>query len=1049
MLISPKAKFMYKQFVLFGMLFLSGWRPAEAQSNQTDIPRINQMPDLPAPYNVRDWKSVAVQYDTFVYDINHTGQYLPLVNLQNSGYNYPQTPAFGLHTYVGTNTPNGNEAVNVLPSLVGASLCGIDKTNQFGRDWISMSRDFFSRNNGQMIYLNNKGGGSGSDWWYDLMPNVYFYQLCDLYPPAAGSVAEEQFIRIADQFLASVKALGGSETPWQKGNFDYRAFNFGTMQPNGNGVHEPEAAGAYAWVLYRAWIKTGNDAYRKAAEWAMEFLSDWGANPSYELQLPYGTLTAARMNAELGATYDVEKMLNWSFNRGPLRGWGTIVGNWGGFDASGLVGEANDAGNDYAFQLNGVQQAAALAPLVRYDKRFARAIGKWVLNLANATRLFYPGFLPGSYQDGTTWSNANDPLRVIGYEALKQNYQGISPYSTGDALNGGWAATNLSLYSSGSIGYLGAIIEKTNVDKILKINVLATDFYKAAAYPTYLYFNPYSVSKTVKLQTGNNPVDVYDALTETFLLQNASGEIDLTLPAGQARLVTLCPAGGTVTYHNNKMLVDGVVVDYSQSVHSWTRGPRIQSVAATSNEVEFGQNTELFAQVEAGASADLTYQWSADQGTVNAIQNNGEWTAPLTAGPAVITLIVTDGNNLSDTATLQLIAVPELNKPPQIQEIQKSAAYVSPGGAIQLKCIAIDPNNDPITYNWTFSGGTPSINGNTADWTAPATEGIYSVTVTASDNTGLTATANTKILVKNFAAASGNLVAYYPFSGNANDMTVNQLHGQPFGTAYVPDVFGHSNSAIYFNGVNSRVTVPLQPVLNFVDGITVSFWLRANDLPARESFPISHGSWQNRWKVSFTPEKYLRWTVNTQNAVGDLDSEMPFVTDSFYQVAVSYDGQLMAMYINGKLHSYKQLSGKIRTTTYALLIGQMLPGVTDYNYKGVLDEVKIFDYALDPQQVESLYNNSITKISDYAYMVSPLQISPNPVNDHLRCVLPGFSGKSAQFFITDINGRVLLSRIVESGETEINIALGNWESGAYIATFESKEAKSSARFIKE
>jgi hypothetical protein len=55
---------------------------------------------------------------------------------------------------------------------------------------------------------------------------------------------------------------------------------------------------------------------------------------------------------------------------------------------------------------------------------------------------------------------------------MRQVWQGISPYSTGDALNGGWAATNLSLYSCGSIGYLGSVIEKTSVDKILKINLL-------------------------------------------------------------------------------------------------------------------------------------------------------------------------------------------------------------------------------------------------------------------------------------------------------------------------------------------------------------------------------------------------------------------------------------------------------------------------------------------------------------------------------------------------------------------------------------------------
>jgi hypothetical protein len=312
--------------------------------------------------------------------------------------------------------------------------------------------------------------------------------------------------------------------------------------------------------------------------------------------LPYGTYTAARLNAELHTNYDVEKMVNWSFDRGPLRGWGTIVGTWGGFNVSGLVGEANDNGNDYAFQMNGVQQAAMLAPMVRYDKRFARAIGKWLLNLANATRLFYPGFLPSSLQDASAWSNAHDPDRVIGYEALREKWQNQSPYSTGDAVLGGWANTNLALYGTSSIGYLGAILEKTNVDKILKIDLLKTDFFRDAAYPTYLLFNPYAVSKTVELAAGDTPVDVYDALTETFLLQNASGTVSLNIPANQAILVSLTPAGGVITYDRNRMRINGVVVDYMQSAQPFEYAPRIQALAAAQPEVAFGDSTTVFAK---------------------------------------------------------------------------------------------------------------------------------------------------------------------------------------------------------------------------------------------------------------------------------------------------------------------------------------------------------------------------------------------------------------------------------------------------------------------
>ncbi|MBK7222206.1 MAG: hypothetical protein IPH94_13040 [Saprospiraceae bacterium] len=166
------------------------------------------------------------------------------------------------------------------------------------------------------------------------------------------------------------------------------------------------------------------------------------------------------MNAELNTDYDIEKMVNWCFDKGPLRGWGCIKGKWGGLDVTGLIGEANDGGNDYAFQMNGLHQAAALVPMTRYDKRFAKDIAKWVLHLANANRLFYHGFLPSDQQDASTWSAQYDNNRVLGYEALRQVWQTKSPFSTGDALKSGWSATNLALYGTSSIGYLGSIIEK-------------------------------------------------------------------------------------------------------------------------------------------------------------------------------------------------------------------------------------------------------------------------------------------------------------------------------------------------------------------------------------------------------------------------------------------------------------------------------------------------------------------------------------------------------------------------------------------------------------
>ncbi len=1037
---------MIKLKYILQILLIGFYICVKAQVVQIDINRIEMMPNEPAPYNVRDWAQVAIQYDSFVYDIQKTGQYLPFVNLQPAGVNYPQNPAFGLHTYVGTNNPQGKEAINILPSLVGATLIGADKTNQFGQNWVLMSQDFFNKNNNELIYLNNPGSSSGNDWWYDLMPNIYFYQLYELYPDLGGD-EEFQFISIADRFLESVRAMGGSDTPWQQAYMNYRAWDFVQMQPNDNGVKEPEAAGAYAWVLYHAWKQTGNPEYLKGAEWSIEFLSDWTSNPSYELQLPYGVAIAAKMNAEIHTDYNLEKMVNWTFDKGPLRGWGAIVGKWGSFDVHGLIGEANDNSNDYAFQMNGLQQAATLAPMVRYDKRFARAVGKWMLNLANATRLFYPGFLPDFLQDASGWSAVHDPDRVIAYEALREQWQGNSPFSTGDAVGGGWAGTNLALYGTSSIGYLGAILEKTNDPKILKIDLLKTDFFKDDAYPTYLLFNPYNLSKIVELAVGNDATDIYEALSETFVLQNVNGTVNITIPANEAVVLTIVPAGGIVSYDENKMLIDGVVVDYMQTTMPFNHVPRIQALVAEQSEVELGDSTTVFAKAFDKDSENLTYTWSMTGGTVSGSDSIVKWYTPPTIGDYEVMLIVTDETNNKDTATVSINVVAEINEAPQILELLKSSSYINPEGTLELQAIAFDGNADPLTYDWTATGGNFSGNGSNINWTAPISEGVYQITLQVSDDGGLSDSKTTSVLVKIFEPTEGNLIAWYPFAMNGNDISGNELHGQVSGAVFTNDFFGNPVSALLSDGINDKVTVENSTILNFQNAITLSCWFNAGQLPTHEIFLLSHGSWQNRWKISITPEQKIRWTVNTLSSIGDLDSDIKVRKDSFYHLTVTYDGAWMMLYLNGELQSYRPLTGNIRTTTLPFLIAQMLPDNTEYNYKGIIDEVKIFDYALTLTAVSTLYNESITTVKQLIQQESNLMLVPNPASDILSIRLSGISTENGILSVFDLQGHLITEQTTGS-EAEANLMINNWPSGMYIIIFKTKQITAMARFVK-
>ncbi len=61
---------------------------------QIDLPRVEQMPNQPKPYEMRDWKQVAQDYDSYVFDFSLSGTYLPLIWLKENTVNYPGSSKF-------------------------------------------------------------------------------------------------------------------------------------------------------------------------------------------------------------------------------------------------------------------------------------------------------------------------------------------------------------------------------------------------------------------------------------------------------------------------------------------------------------------------------------------------------------------------------------------------------------------------------------------------------------------------------------------------------------------------------------------------------------------------------------------------------------------------------------------------------------------------------------------------------------------------------------------------------------------------------------------
>jgi hypothetical protein len=553
-------------------------KPDPIRIDQISINRVAGMPNQPSPYKMLDWKEKAINFDSYVFDHEATGKYLPLIWIDSAKRNINQN-TFGLFTVIGDlrqgpgiNNGEFHEALASLGAVMGAGLVGIDKTNQDGFNYVKMVQNYFNSDNGWNIIMNNTnpevamlGGGYGRDWWYDIFPNVLYYAVCEVYPEVEGADAIQRII--ADQFYQADSVLDG--------NYDYSYFDYVAMEGKRNHiVYQQDAAAGHAYVLYAAYKKFGDEKYLKGAKSALEALLALKESRFYEILMPFGALTAARMNAEQGTKYDVMKILDWTYDgctaKDGRTGWGILSDRWGEYDIHGLQGSLTHEGG-YGFLMNTFDMAWALVPMVKYNPQYAKTIGKWMLNTANATRLFYPYEIP----DENQWLPELKQItkNVIAYEGVKkidaygkESLKGVSPVALGDGPN--WVVSQpeqsmFSIYGSAHVGIFGAIIEKTNVEQILKLNCQATDFYGENNYPMFLYYNPFNESKEIVYHNSKDErVDLFDVISGTTVSKNIETEGKFTIPGDEARLIIVIPAGSTIEYQEGKAVINGKTAFY-------------------------------------------------------------------------------------------------------------------------------------------------------------------------------------------------------------------------------------------------------------------------------------------------------------------------------------------------------------------------------------------------------------------------------------------------------------------------------------------------------
>ncbi len=563
--------------IAFVLAIIHSCTARHLEINQLELDKVSQMPSHPTPYKILDWYEKTKNFDDIIFNYHPDNQGEALIWIDHSERNFPQE-TFGLFTVIGdirqgpdVNNGEFHEAINSMGALLSAGLVGIDKTDQDGYNYPKMIQNYFNRENGWNIMMNNtsaevamQGGGYGRDWWYDVFPNVLYYALSDLFPEVTR--ADSLLWIIAEQFYKADSVLDG--------NYDYSYFDYSLMEGRVNQIpYQQDAAAGHAWVLYAAYEKFGDERYLEGAISALDALYSQSESRFYEVLMPFGAYTASRLNAEEGTNYDISKILEWTFDgctsEEGRQGWGIINDHWGVYDVSGIQGNIIQEGG-YGFLMNTFDMAWPLVAMVRYEPQYAEIIGKWMLNAANAARLFYPYEIP----DKNQWLPEEKSItrNVIAYEGLKktdvykkENLKGVSPVALGDGPNwvvGQPALSMFSIYGSAHVGIFGSIIRETNEEMILQLNCLATDFYRKPAYPTYLYYNPFSEDLVIEFFNEGDPVDLYDAISHKIVASSVTDAGHFTLPADRTMLLVAIPEKSVLEKLGNITSVNGIVVAY-------------------------------------------------------------------------------------------------------------------------------------------------------------------------------------------------------------------------------------------------------------------------------------------------------------------------------------------------------------------------------------------------------------------------------------------------------------------------------------------------------
>ncbi|MEL7160267.1 MAG: LamG domain-containing protein [Bacteroidota bacterium] len=208
---------------------------------------------------------------------------------------------------------------------------------------------------------------------------------------------------------------------------------------------------------------------------------------------------------------------------------------------------------------------------------------------------------------------------------------------------------------------------------------------------------------------------------------------------------------------------------------------------------------------------------------------------------------------------------------------------------------------------------------------------------------------------------STGLVFNAPFNGNADDVSTTGLTGTVTGATITMDRTGAANGAYRFDGVDDYINFGNETSLAFSgrQAYTIASWVKPEQRSDDSRMHIISkfdGGVRATWYLGVgkdgTVDSYRNVAPWATFGVGT------FPWNEYVHVATTYDGTDLVVYINGVEDNRTPFGGNPNDNVTDIIVGGVHSrGAVVPNFKGIVDEVRIYNRVLTQEELTWLANN--------------------------------------------------------------------------------------------